>query len=288
MGNCIRRCFGVVDKRRKYLKTRYNVERDQFIEFENLMDEDANQDEMSRLLTDREKQLLKSRQFDVIVHEQTQIDKEIENKLAEDEEELKRDEEVYLEAKRESSRIAKLHRAKEKASQKNATVNGSRSWLGDDEEWEVAGGDDDFELFLANVKARSVAARAEIHSQGDGPSSSSSTAPTKERSLTEASSLDLEWDLEAGLCQDGLTVRFACFCFHCRWAVVQVLYNTQFPPYHVTGPVLCCDSHAEDTLAELTSLHTTTAASSLQSTDLEWDHSFVSGHGSHSRQQLID
>lgn len=179
------------------MKTRYNVERDQFIEFENLMDEDTNQDEMSRLLTDREKQLLKSRQFDVIVHEQTQIDKEIESKLAEEEEELKREEEAYLEAKREASRIAKLQRAKEKAAKKNATVNGARSWLGDDEEWEVAGGEDDFELFLANVKARSVAARAQVHNQGDGHSSSSSTMHTKERSLTEASSLDLEWDHEA-------------------------------------------------------------------------------------------
>lgn len=198
MGNCINRCFGVLDRKRKYLKTRYNVERDQFIEFENLMDEDNHQDEMSRLLTDREKQLLKSRQFDVIVHEQTQIDKELDHQLAEHEEELRREEEAYIEAKREANRIAKLHRAKEKAAKKNATVNGSRSWLADDDEWEVAGGEDDFELFLANVKARSVAARAQIHaSQGDGHSSSSSTMHTKERSLTDASSLDLEWDHEA-------------------------------------------------------------------------------------------
>lgn len=33
---------------------------------------------------------------------------------------------------------------------------------------------------------------------GDGQSSSSSTAHTKDRSLTEGSSLDLEWDHEAG------------------------------------------------------------------------------------------
>lgn len=56
---------------------------------------------------------------------------------------------------------------------------------------------------------------------------------------------------------------------------------------HVMGPVLCCDSHAEETLAELTSLHTMTAASSLQSSDLEWDHGFVSSHD-RERQQLID
>lgn len=57
--------------------------------------------------------------------------------LAQQEEELKREEEAYFEAKREAARVAKLQRAKEKAAKKNATINGSRSWLGDDEEWEV-------------------------------------------------------------------------------------------------------------------------------------------------------
>ncbi|XP_076446783.1 AP-1 complex-associated regulatory protein-like isoform X2 [Babylonia areolata] len=198
MGNCFTWCCGLLDsRRRKYLKTRYHVEGNQSIEFETLMDEESPHDEMSRLLTDREKQLLKSRQFDVIVHEQTEIDKELDHQLAEREEELKREEEAYIEAKREAARIAKLHRAKEKAAKKNATANGSRSWLGDDEEWEVAGGEDDFELFLANVKARSVAARAQVHAPVDGHSPSSSAMLTKERSLTEASSLDLEWDHEA-------------------------------------------------------------------------------------------
>lgn len=64
-----------------------------------------------------------------------------------------------------------------------------------------AGGEDDFEIFLANVKARSVAARAQITGQGDASSPNSSTEHTKrdrDRSLTEGSSLDLEWDHEAG------------------------------------------------------------------------------------------
>ncbi|XP_070186958.1 AP-1 complex-associated regulatory protein-like isoform X1 [Littorina saxatilis] len=202
MGNCITRCCGILNRSRRklYLKTRYSTERDQSIEFENLMDDEDNNDEMSRLLTDHERQLLKSRKFDAIVHEQNRIDKEIDEQLAQQEEELKRDEESFFEAKREASRIAKLQRAKEKAAKKNATINGSRSWLGDDEEWEVAGGEDDFEIFLANVKARSLAARSQVHAgQGDAHSSSSSTVHTKDRSLTEGSSLDLEWDHEADL-----------------------------------------------------------------------------------------
>lgn len=57
--------------------------------------------------------------------------------LSHQEEELKREEEAYFEAKREAAYIAKLQRAKEKTAIKNASINGSRSWLGDDEEWEV-------------------------------------------------------------------------------------------------------------------------------------------------------
>jgi hypothetical protein len=57
--------------------------------------------------------------------------------LARQEEALRREEEAYVEAKREAARSAKLQRAKEEAAKKNATINGSRSWLGEDEEWEV-------------------------------------------------------------------------------------------------------------------------------------------------------
>lgn len=195
MGNCLTRCFGIVDRRRKYLRSHYSVERQQSIEFENLMDDDSTQDEMSRLLTEHERQLLKSRKFDTIVHEQTKIDEELDRKLAQQEEDLRKEEEAYYEAKKEAARVAKLQRAKEKAAKKNATINGSRSWLGDDEEWEVAGGEDDFEIFLANVKARSLAARAQLHADGQGSPSSSNAQ--KDRSLTEGSSLDLEWDHEA-------------------------------------------------------------------------------------------
>lgn len=48
MGNCIARCFGIADRRRKYLRTRYSVERDFSIEFENLMEDDPVQDEVTR------------------------------------------------------------------------------------------------------------------------------------------------------------------------------------------------------------------------------------------------
>ena len=66
-----------------------------------------------------------------------------------------------MEAKREASRIAKLQRAKEKNAKKNATRNGQRAWLGDEEEWEVSVHNFFFYLFLSifailslNVKIR--------------------------------------------------------------------------------------------------------------------------------------
>ncbi|XP_041364575.1 AP-1 complex-associated regulatory protein-like isoform X1 [Gigantopelta aegis] len=201
MGNCLTRCCSICDKRRKYLRTHYNVERDFSIEFENLMDDDAHED-MNRPLTDNERHLLSAKRYDAIVHEQRKIDAEIDAKLAQQEEEIEREEESYYEAKREAARVSRMQRAKEKAAKKNAVINGPKSWLGDDEEWEVAGGEDDFEIFLASVKARSQAARAQIlgrQGSGDGQSSSSSTPYHKDRSMTEASSIDLEWEHEAGV-----------------------------------------------------------------------------------------
>ncbi|XP_046369949.2 AP-1 complex-associated regulatory protein-like isoform X4 [Haliotis rufescens] len=182
MGNCLRKCCGLFDKRRKYLKTRYNVERDFSIEFENLMDDEP-QDDMNRGQLE-----LTSGPFTVSNYVKW---------LAQQEEEIEREEEAYYEAKREAARITKLQRAKEAAAKKNATTNGPRSWLGDEDDWEVAGGEDDFEIFLASVKARSLAARAQLRQgSGDGQSSSSSTA---HRDKTEGSSLDLEWEHEAGV-----------------------------------------------------------------------------------------
>lgn len=53
-------------------------------------------------------------------------------------------------------------------------------------------------------------------------------------------------------------------------------------------PVLFSGCHGEETLAELTSLHAMTAASSLQSSELEWDHGFVSTDDLEQKQLLDD
>lgn len=54
--------------------------------------------------------------------------------LQEDEEELRREEEAYIEARREAARIAQIQQEKEAA----ARTNGPKSWkAGEDGEWDV-------------------------------------------------------------------------------------------------------------------------------------------------------
>lgn len=58
-------------------------------------------------------------------------------KLAQQEEELRLEEEKFYEAKREAARIAKLQKAKEKKA-KTSAPSGSKSWLGENEkDWDV-------------------------------------------------------------------------------------------------------------------------------------------------------
>jgi hypothetical protein len=181
------------------------VERDISIEFENLLENDTVDDEVTRLVTEREKQILASKQYTNLIHEQRFIDAEIDKKLSQQEEDIRLEEEKFYEAKREASRIAKLQKAKEQKTK--ATVQRkSGSWLGDEDEkdWDVAGGEDDFELFLANVKARSLKTAAKLRDEG-GQSSSSPNGQvatlSKERSQADGSSLDLEWEYEDGTAQ---------------------------------------------------------------------------------------
>ncbi|XP_035826532.1 AP-1 complex-associated regulatory protein isoform X2 [Aplysia californica] len=182
MGNCIHRCFGVIDRRRRYLRSKYAAEKDFSIEFENLMDEEPPRDEMTRGQLE-----LECGPFTVSSYVRM---------LAQQEQEIEREEEEYYEAKREAARIAKLNKDKELASKSNPA---NRGWVNEDE-WEVAGAEDDFENFLASVKARSLATISQVkNGSGDAQSTTSSNAHTKDKSLTEGSSLDMEWDHEAGM-----------------------------------------------------------------------------------------
>ncbi|KAK2158693.1 hypothetical protein LSH36_165g01015 [Paralvinella palmiformis] len=148
--------------------------------------------------------LISGKNYGTLLEQQKKIDREIMEELVQQEEQLRMEEEAYYEAKREAARIARLQKMKEQnARQMSSSValrNGPKAWLGDDEsDWEVAGGDDDFEMFLESVKARSLAARTRALPSQVPVDAASETSSKDDRSRTEASSLDLEWEHEAGM-----------------------------------------------------------------------------------------
>ncbi|CAG5115223.1 unnamed protein product [Candidula unifasciata] len=187
MGNCCRRCCCVLD-RRKYLQSKYTAEQEFSIEFQTLMDEEPQRNEMTRKFVTLnmefifwiELHLLNTDNFDCICSQDLFY-----LLLAEQEHEDHR-----FAARHESVPVA--HFNKERNATASAAINKACT---DDEDWEVAGGDDDFEIFLASVQARSLAAQSQVKN-GDAQSSSSSNAVTKEKSFTEGSSIDLSWDHE--------------------------------------------------------------------------------------------
>ncbi|CAD5119232.1 DgyrCDS7865 [Dimorphilus gyrociliatus] len=193
MGNCCDRCLGRFD-RRKYLRTRYNIEKDFSIEFDQLIDNEQHADELCNVVTDEEKALVKAKRFNDLVAHQKLLDREIERNLVKQEEELRMEEEAFYEAKREAARVAKAQKMKEQK------VKNTSNWLGDEkEDWDVAG-EEDFETFMESVKARSLAARTRaIASQVPVDTQSTTSSLTKERVLSESSSIDLEWEHEEGM-----------------------------------------------------------------------------------------
>ncbi|ELU05546.1 hypothetical protein CAPTEDRAFT_228182 [Capitella teleta] len=153
------------------------------------------------VVTPVERSYLKENRFEDLIREQYLVDAEIDQQLVHQEEELRMEEEAYYEAKREAARVAKMQRMKEKALKEAGIVKkGGKAWVGDDEsDWEIAGGEDDFEMFLESVKARSLAARTRALPAAVAVDAASEASSKDDRSRTEASSLDLEWEHEEGM-----------------------------------------------------------------------------------------
>ncbi|BFZ17205.1 hypothetical protein BsWGS_20245 [Bradybaena similaris] len=190
MGNCINRCFGALDRRQKYPRSKYTDEQDFSIENFYLDDGEPRHNEMTRLLTDRERQLLSAKQFGILVHEQNRVDAELEAKLAQEEKEIEREEAAFYEAKREAARFARLNKDKE-----NASRNNSKAWSVNDD---IAGEEDDFENFLATVKARSLATRSQANVV-ESPTLKETSSDAENiwqtpSGLTTDHSSDLEWE----------------------------------------------------------------------------------------------
>ncbi|XP_071808491.1 uncharacterized protein [Asterias amurensis] len=162
MGNCLESCFGSVRKNKtSYFTGRYK-EYNVGIEFESLIEDDLAQQAETNMVTDRERDHLLNKRYSDLIKDQKRRDAEIEAELKRQEDNVRLEEEAYNIAKRESARAARQTRALEQQRSKPiANGTAKSSWLGDNEtEWNVAGGEDDFEMFLESVKARSQTVRA--------------------------------------------------------------------------------------------------------------------------------
>ncbi|KAI8520949.1 AP-1 complex-associated regulatory protein [Branchiostoma belcheri] len=159
------------------------------IEFENLIDEDDNVDR-GRAVTREEIEALKQKRYSDLVQQQRTIDAELEAELQEQEEQLRIEEEAFYAAQREAARIAKQRKLLDE--QQAAAKNGPKAWVGgDQDDWEVAGGEEDFEKFLESVKQRALSTR---QSMEGGTEATPGDEATNENG--ESTSLDLEWENE--------------------------------------------------------------------------------------------
>ncbi|XP_071952556.1 AP-1 complex-associated regulatory protein-like [Antedon mediterranea] len=194
MGNCLETLFGRKPRRKDYFRGRYQ-NCDVGIEFENLIEDDGCQADGNAIITYEERELLNDHKYRDLVAAQKKIDAEIDQRLQREEEEIKLEEEAFIAAKREASRIARQKKLID--DEHKANSNGQvKSWLGEDEsQWEIAGGQDDFEMFLDSVKARSLAVRA----NGMLITGDQDTSPPNEKSYSSGkdqtvSSDDASWE----------------------------------------------------------------------------------------------
>ncbi|XP_071808490.1 uncharacterized protein [Asterias amurensis] len=197
MGNCLESCFGSVRKNKtSYFTGRYK-EYNVGIEFESLIEDDLAQQAETNMVTDRERDHLLNKRYSDLIKDQKRRDAEIEAELKRQEDNVRLEEEAYNIAKRESARAARQTRALEQQRSKPiANGTAKSSWLGDNEtEWNVAGGEDDFEMFLESVKARSQTVRANVAMLSHQQEGHTNKLSHKD------STTGLEWDYEeeAGL-----------------------------------------------------------------------------------------
>ncbi|KAF6017198.1 AP1AR [Bugula neritina] len=163
MGNCCGRCLNIFYKRRvlrQYTALDGSRAPDQG---ESLFDEDdgdgfigsghaGNSSSSPAAITENEKLLLQSKNYAAIISSQRAFDEQIDRQLAEQEEKLKREEEELLKL-----RLARSQQKSGSTTNKVPTNTESEvPWTGNTEssEWNVAGGEDDFDMFLDSIASR--------------------------------------------------------------------------------------------------------------------------------------
>jgi len=173
MEYCFGRCFGVLfgrrqNKRLKYL-TKYrdgNSYNDEGVEFQDLMDEEMNTNSYGSggcFVTNDEVELVKRGEYNRLVEEQQKIDQEINQKLFEEEEALRLEDESYQEAQIEAERAARVTMSlKEKSIDLQENHLPKPKSADDDPQLSLAEVEDDFADFLSKVRSRSEAFRSQI------------------------------------------------------------------------------------------------------------------------------
>jgi len=171
MEKCFGSCFGVLfgrrqTKRLKYL-TKYR-ERNGYaeggVEFQDLMDEEMNTNSYGSggcFVTNDEVELVKRGEYNRLVEEQKKIDDQINKKLFEDEEALKREDESYQEAQIEAERAARVTMSlREKSIDLQQNYLPKSTAIDDDLSLDEL--EDDFEDFISKVRSRSEAFRSQV------------------------------------------------------------------------------------------------------------------------------
>ncbi|XP_046856231.1 uncharacterized protein LOC124449343 [Xenia sp. Carnegie-2017] len=164
----IRRPIDYFERSRQIRSARYNVrDRGDGIEFDNLLSEDEYEIQTKprqKVITDEEATFMKQKRYGDLVQKQEIVNMQIDQKLQQHEDDLRKQEEEFYEAKREAARVARQERAKrenrntarksDEHIKKLLDESAFVSWLSDDDD-EISDHDldtQDFEEFLAKVR----------------------------------------------------------------------------------------------------------------------------------------
>jgi len=203
MEYCFGRCFAVLfgrrqNKRLKYL-TKYrdgNTYNDGGVEFQDLMDEEMNTNSYGSggcFVTNDEVELVKRGEYNRLVEEQQKIDREINQKLYEEEEAFRLEDESYQEAQIEAERAARVTMSLKEKSIDLQENHLPKPTDHGDPQLSLAEVEDDFADFLSKVRSRSEAFRSQIDDKTTKPSSKVllQRKPIENSSATKEKNLDL-------------------------------------------------------------------------------------------------
>lgn len=164
------------------------------------------------IVTEHEKQLLAEGKYDTLVVEQSENDCQLLIEVSRAEEMLELEEEAFIDARREAARVARLasgqrHQIINPARLLLHSTNPPRSWLGEEEtQWSIAEVPTEEELdALTNSRLRAMVNRGYApgprsrHDSASSNGNGSHLGRERGRTSTPPSSVDLEWEHEAGI-----------------------------------------------------------------------------------------